>query len=118
MKLSLASRIVACVGAYSFVSALYTWFTRGAVAWFEILFGALCATVIVYFSVRPHRGHTPGNEKMPTSWLAATFVIAVGLTLGLNLIRSGSVEAFNVGGIAQAIVVGLITVTFCARQDM
>lgn len=115
MKLPLTSRIAACIGTYSFASALYTWLTRGAVAWFEILFGALCAAVLVYYSVRHRRGHTPGDEKMPTSWLAATFLVAAGTTLGLNLIRNGSAEAFNAGGITQAIVTGLITITLCAR---
>src|SRR5688572_29824724 len=101
MKLPVASRFVACIGTYSFASALYTWFTKGAVAWFEILFGAICAAVFVY-SVRHRRSQTSGDEMTPAAWLAATYVLAAGATFGLNIIRWGSAHAFNAAGITQA----------------
>lgn len=113
MKLPLASRILACIGVYSFVSALYTWFVRDAVAWFEILFGALC--VVVLCSMRFRRHETSRRERTPIAWLVAAFAIGAGITLGLNTLRNGSLEAFHTAGLAQAIVVGLITVAFCIK---
>ena len=116
MKLTLASRVVACIAAYNFVSALYTWFATNAVAWFEIVFGALCAAVL-FISVRYRCDDTSSSQKMSAPWLAAVFIGAACLTLGLNSIQSGPVEAFHLAGLFQAIVVGLVTVAFCAKQS-